>query len=172
VRGAQPGRCRREPACDLAIDRPDRAVRQGHFIETPHPGQLSLLPFSRGIGALLALSGDLHLFRHHANLRGFNSRPRGPSAMTGGRKQRSIYYARFRQKCLGNPEAAEYRANAALLYLAEIQSLPHQRRCAARGQPLVPFNFGSPEDRIGKCGRARAARKQAIPKARGRSGQP
>jgi hypothetical protein len=38
--------------------------------------------------------------------------------MTGGRKHRSIYYARFQQKCLGNPEAAEYRANAALLYLA------------------------------------------------------
>jgi integrase len=34
-----------------------------------------------------------------------------------------------------------------------MQSLPHQRQCAARGQPLVPFNFGSLEDRIGKCGR-------------------
>ncbi|TPW00198.1 MAG: hypothetical protein USCAAHI_00345 [Beijerinckiaceae bacterium] len=81
--------------------------------------------------------------------------------MTGGRKQRSIYYARFQQKCLGNPEAAEYRANAALPYLAEMQSLPHQRQCAARGQPLVPFNCGSPEDRIGKCGRQKRNKNSA-----------
>jgi hypothetical protein len=51
ARSEKPGRRRREPARDLAIDWPDRAVRQGHFIET---SRLKHLP------ALLAAGGLDH----------------------------------------------------------------------------------------------------------------
>ena len=47
ARGEDAGRSRGKPAGDLAIDWPDRAVRQGHFIETGRLGQLTALPFSR-----------------------------------------------------------------------------------------------------------------------------
>jgi hypothetical protein len=59
ARGENPGRRRREPTRDLAIDWPDRAVRQGHFIEA---SQLRHWP------ALLVADDLGHGWRHMAFL--------------------------------------------------------------------------------------------------------
>ncbi len=155
-----PGRRRREPARDLAVDRPDRAVRQGHFIRNIEAPAFARAPCRRGSSSWLAAHGLFRIIAlKEANRQdgtGGHARARNQSGTSSaGEPQRlayqafaRIYHARFQQKSPTNPKgrrASKCRGDARIVAVIARNLLSRKRRRRPRPRfPVQPLPVAPP----------------------------